>query len=73
VFDVWWDKASSAVSGDTKKGLNSLIILGAWTIWKLGATRSVSVALAHAKEEALLWSMAGAKDLSLHTVTAAAV
>ena len=34
-FDDWWDKAASTVDGDTRKGLNSLIILGAWTIWKL--------------------------------------
>jgi hypothetical protein len=33
-FDAWWDKAVLTVSGDTRKGLNSLIILGAWTIWK---------------------------------------
>jgi hypothetical protein len=30
VFDDWWEKATAAMS--KKKGLNSLIILGAWAI-----------------------------------------
>jgi hypothetical protein len=33
VFDEWWEKTNMAASGITKRGLNSLIILGAWTIW----------------------------------------
>jgi hypothetical protein len=33
IFDEWWEKASMAISRITKGGLNSLIILGAWTIW----------------------------------------
>ena len=32
-FLGWWEKAVRAVSGLIKKGLNSLIILGAWAIW----------------------------------------
>lgn len=32
-FDSWWEKASSATSGLILKGLNSLIVLGAWSIW----------------------------------------
>ena len=58
-FDVWWDRSALMVSGDTRKGLNSLVILGAWTIWKVrndcvfnGATPSITTALAHAREEA---------------------
>ena len=58
-FDVWWDRSAWMVSGDTRKGLNSLVILGAWTIWKVrndcvfnGATPSITTALAHAREEA---------------------
>jgi hypothetical protein len=51
-------------------GLNSLIILGAWTIWMHrndcvfnGAIPRLSRALNLAREEALLWSIAGAKGL----------
>jgi hypothetical protein len=32
VFDNWWEKATATTSGMSKKGLNSLIILGAWAI-----------------------------------------
>ena len=28
-FDAWWDRSASMVSGDMRKGLKSLIILGA--------------------------------------------
>jgi hypothetical protein len=31
-FDEWWDKSSLSISGDERKGLNSLIILGAWSL-----------------------------------------
>jgi hypothetical protein len=59
------------VEGLTKKGFNSLVILGAWSIWKHrkrcvfdGLCPSVGVALQLARDEALVWSMAGAKGLS---------
>ena len=29
----WWRRASEQVQGIAEKGLNSLIILGFWTIW----------------------------------------
>jgi hypothetical protein len=32
-FDSWWEKASGATSGLIQKGLNSLIVLGPWTLW----------------------------------------
>jgi hypothetical protein len=56
------------------KGLNSLVILGAWSIWRHrndcvfnGATPNVNTVLALAREEAHWWSMAGAKGISLLT------
>jgi len=71
-FDAWWDKVIMTVSSDVRKGLNSLIILGAWSIWKHrndcvfnGATPSLPAALLLAREEALMWSLAGAKGLFL--------
>jgi hypothetical protein len=33
-FDTWWEWVGADVTEDVKKGLNSLIILGAWCIWK---------------------------------------
>jgi hypothetical protein len=70
-FDDWWDKVVLTVSDDARKGPNSLIILGAWTIWKHqndcvfnGCVPRLSTALNLAQEKALLWSLAGAKGLS---------
>ena len=55
-----------------------MLMLGACTIWKVrnycvfnSATPSITTALAHAREEAHLWSLAGAKGLSLHAASAA--
>jgi hypothetical protein len=33
-FSGWWKSSTSAVPNDMRKGLNSLIILVAWEIWK---------------------------------------
>nr|XP_034601699.1 uncharacterized protein LOC117862274 [Setaria viridis]XP_034601700.1 uncharacterized protein LOC117862274 [Setaria viridis] len=70
-FEDWWEKVELMVGGDMRAGLNSLIILRGWTIWRLrndcvfnGASPSVATALILAKDEAQLWSMAGAKGLS---------
>lgn len=59
-------------SGDVRKGLNSLIILGAWTIWTHqndcvfnGIAPCLVTALILVKEEAQLWKLAGATGISL--------
>jgi len=31
-FEGWRDRASKAVDGLARKGLNSIVILGAWTL-----------------------------------------
>jgi hypothetical protein len=74
-FDEWWAKVEPMVSGDNRAGLNSLIILGGWTIWKhrnacvfKGASPNVAAALNLAKVEAQMWGVAGAKGLSQLTV-----
>jgi hypothetical protein len=48
------------------------MILGAWVVWKhrnqclfQGASPSVAAVLQVAREEALMWTLAGAKGLSL--------
>jgi hypothetical protein len=33
-FMSWWEEASCSVNGPIRKGLNSLIALGGWIIWK---------------------------------------
>jgi hypothetical protein len=73
-FDEWWRKVDNSASGDLMKGLNSLVILGAWSIWWHrndcvfnGATPNVNMVLALAREETHWWSLAGAKGISLLT------
>ena len=34
LFDTWWSKISDSVSSLVRRRLNSLIILGAWTLWR---------------------------------------
>jgi hypothetical protein len=70
-FDSWWEKASGATSELIQKGLNSLIVLGAWTLWNhqnhyvfYGITPNLGGALTLVGEERQLWNLAGAKDLS---------
>jgi hypothetical protein len=71
VFKNWWRLSNQRVDGQARKGFNSLVILGAWVIWKLrngcvfgGSPPRVAVALQVAHDETLLWTMAGAKGLS---------
>jgi hypothetical protein len=70
-FDLWWENSSNTAAGLTRKGFNSLVILGAWTLWNHrnryvfdGATPSLVDALGSALEESRLWALAGARGLS---------
>ena len=74
-FAEWWEKVERQVCDEMRSGLNSLIILGSWTIWKHrndcvfnGASPRVATALTLAKEEVQMWCSAGAKGLSLLTI-----
>jgi hypothetical protein len=67
-FESWWKSSSSRASDLMRKGFNSLVILGAWTIWKHrnrcvfdGCNPSLVTTLRVAREEAVLWSLIGAK------------
>jgi hypothetical protein len=71
LFDDWWEKVGMATSGLTRRGLNSLIILGAWTIWNhrnkcvfYGANPSMMKILILAGEEQRQWMIVGARGLS---------
>jgi hypothetical protein len=64
-LDEWWRKVDNSASGGLRKGLNSLVILGAWSIWRHrndcvfnGATPNVIMVLALGREEAHWWSLA---------------
>jgi hypothetical protein len=70
----WWKKASDQLQGIAAEGLNSLLILGFWTLWNHRndcvfemLIPDVASAIRKAEEELELWEMAGAKSLSLLT------
>jgi hypothetical protein len=72
VFEEWWRTSNLWVHGHHRKGFNSLVVLGAWVIWKHrnlcvfnGLKPSVPTTLQMAREEALVWTVAEAKRLSL--------
>jgi hypothetical protein len=74
-FEDWWEgvdvvSVDSAYNG-LHKGLNSLIILGAWAIWNHrnrcvfnGVQPSSSMVINWVKEESHLWCRVGTSDLS---------
>jgi hypothetical protein len=60
------------VVGQVSSGFNSMVTLGAWVLWKhrngcvfSGLQPSVEGAFCMARDEALLWTVAGAKSLSM--------
>jgi len=70
-FDVWWEKASERVSGQVRNGLNSIIILGAWSVWNHrnrcvfdGAPPDLNAVYNIIREELRLWSLAGARGIT---------
>ncbi|WVZ82995.1 hypothetical protein U9M48_030188 [Paspalum notatum var. saurae] len=71
-FSGWWSGAVNQVPKEVKKGLNSLIILVAWEIWKHrndcvfeGISPNVSVVCHSIVQEGNLWCLAGNAALSL--------
>lgn len=71
-FAKWWDRCQQQVQRDRKAGLNTLIILVAWSLWKhrnrcvfYHAQPAVSFILRDIAEQATLWKLAGAAKLQL--------
>ena len=68
-FDDWSDRISRGAVDRIQKSLNSLVILGAWTLWKhplcvfYGASPSVARALLLAMKDLHLWGLARRKVL----------
>ena len=70
-FEDWCIKIDKLAPTVFRKGINSLIILGAWMIWKQrndcvfnGVSTNVQRILTHIEEEAHLWCLAGARELA---------
>jgi hypothetical protein len=69
-FPAWWCNTIQAAPKDMWKGLNSLIILVAWEVWKHrnscvleGIRPSIQILLQTVTNESSLWCMAGASKL----------
>jgi hypothetical protein len=69
-FANWWSRTVRGLPTNEKKGLNSLIILVAWEIWKHmnncvfnGATPCLADVLRAIANESALWRLAGAARL----------
>jgi hypothetical protein len=50
-FDAWWPRTNSGVDDQTKKGLNSIIILGAWSNHRNRYVPSLNNVLVSVKDE----------------------
>jgi hypothetical protein len=67
----WWRRSNLIIVGAARRGLNSIFGLGAWVLWKHrnrcvfdAVVPSLAVALTKAREERLMWEMAGARGYS---------
>ena len=71
VFDDLWDNLSNKLSGQVRKGVNSLVTLGAWNLWNHrnrcvfdGAVPNLNSLLSATREDLHQWSIAGARGVS---------
>lgn len=73
-FDDWCRRSADAMQDQVRKGANSLVILGSWTLWKHrnhcvfdGASPYLGAALTTAQQDASLWSLAGTSGINFLT------
>jgi hypothetical protein len=69
-FTEWWKRVIEGLSKNIMKDLNSVIILGAWTLWKHRnsvvfdkARPSIQALMRAFEEDYQLWCFVGAKNL----------
>ena len=69
-FEDWWADASVSANGEARQGLNSIIILGAWSLWTHrnrcvfdSTSPSLRSILATTGDELKLWVLAGARGI----------
>jgi hypothetical protein len=67
---LWWQQANEQMSKGVRDGFNTLVALGAWTLWKArndtvfnGTTPRVDRTFLITREESEFWMLAGAKGL----------
>jgi hypothetical protein len=71
-LDDWWSRAVEKIPRDLQSGFNSLVILGAWSLWRQHndyvfneRSPSLASALTLAGDELRMWCRVGAKGLNL--------
>jgi hypothetical protein len=73
-FMDWWRSAHERSTRLIQKGFNSLVVLGAWMLWKHrnrcvfdGVAPCMAVAMTQAEEERKVWELAGARGVAYLT------
>jgi hypothetical protein len=73
-FMDWWRSAHERSTRLIQKGSNSLVVLGAWMLWKHrnrcvfdGVAPCMAVAMTQAEEERKVWKLAGARGVAYLT------
>jgi len=71
-FADWWRKATKRIPKEEKNGLNTMIILGSWILWKHrnacvfeGSHPCITRTLEEFRNEYHLWCLAGARGLCM--------
>jgi hypothetical protein len=69
-FADWWRRASKGIQKDKRKGFNSAIILGAWSIWLQrnrtvfdGDRPTVRKVQQRFQDDSTCWTLAGARHI----------
>ncbi|KAG2538713.1 hypothetical protein PVAP13_9NG351214, partial [Panicum virgatum] len=70
-LDDWWDKVNNRVESPVRKGLNSVIILVAWSLWNhrnrcvfYGWQLNLIGVLSSIREELHLWGITRARGVT---------
>jgi hypothetical protein len=70
-FKEWWDQVSRNVPDHVSKGLNSIVILAAWSLWDhrnrcvfVGVQPNLSRLLSTIRDEQHVWELAGARGIA---------
>lgn len=71
-FEDWWDQVTTRVADHAKQGLNSVIILVAWSLWNHrnrcvfdGRQADLNGLLSSIRDDMYMWELAGApRDFS---------
>ena len=70
-FEDWWDQVSKRVADQAKKGLKSVVILVAWSLWNHrnrcvfnGLQPSLNGLISIIRDELPLWELAGARGIT---------